>query len=543
MIQPLAASQTQWVDKTLDGLSLEGCIAQLLCISQPQDSKEYWLRLVEHTPIGCMRARPKSAEAYRTLLSEIQEQSPIPLLVPANMEHGAAELMGYGTDFPWLMAAGAADDEALMSVMGQAIAVEARHIGVNWASNPVVDLNYNFDNPITNIRSLGDDPDRVSRLAPALIRAMQQHGIASTAKHFPGDGMDDRDQHLLTTVNTMPFDQWMETYGRVWRAVIDAGVMCIMPGHLSLPDYQGYAERPEAAPPATLSRKLLIDLLRRELGFEGLIISDNASMIGLTSRAGADERFVESITAGIDVYLNADPDLDHGRLMQAVTDGRLSEERIRQSTRRVLEMKARLNLFETIFGPAPTSDQKADFERAAQAMADRSITVLRGDGQQTLALAPGAKVLTATFAKLNPLMGMLDLEVFDQELRERGFRVKHLLNPDSGELRRMAKEHDAVFVNLYFTPMMTLGTARMTDSFRTWGWRSLFMEHQAVAYTTFGSPYVAYELPHVPNLIATYGGSDVSQRAAVKVWLGEIDALGRSPVRMPEIKVRPYSRA
>ena len=177
MIQPLTPQQAQWVDSTLNGLSVAECIAQLLCISQFNDSKEYWLRLIEKTPIGSMRARAGSAEAYRDLLVEIQQHSPIPLLVPANMEHGAAELQGYGTDFPWLMAAGAADDEVLMAMMGQAIATEARYIGVNWVFNPVVDLNYNFDNPITNIRSLGDNPDRVRRLASALIRAMQQHGL------------------------------------------------------------------------------------------------------------------------------------------------------------------------------------------------------------------------------------------------------------------------------------------------------------------------------------------------------------------------------
>jgi beta-N-acetylhexosaminidase len=539
MIQMLTDQQAQWVEATLNSLSLEQCIAQLLCVSQGQDSKEYWLRLIEEKQIGCMRARTKSAQTYHELLLEAQKHSPIPLLVPANMEFGAAELRGYGTEFPLQMAAGAADDEALMSMRGQAIATEARHIGVNWVFNPVVDLNYNFDNPITNIRSLGDDPDRVSRLACAQIRALQQYGLAATAKHFPGDGIDDRDQHLLTTVNSLPFDQWMETYGRVWKAVIDAGVMCIMPGHISLPDYQGYAERPESAPPATLSRKLLVDLLRQDLGFDGLIVSDNASMIGLTSRASADERVVKSIASGIDVYLNADPDLDYERLVQAVRDGRLSEERVRQSARRVLEMKARINLFENPFGPAPTSEQTAAFRRAAEEMAEKSITVLRGGGQLLPEMVPPTKVLTVTYARLNPMMGMTDLETFDQELRERGFQVEHLLNPDSRELRRAAREHDVVFINLYQMPMTSLGSARLTSSFRTWGWRSLFVEHPAVAYTAFGNPYVAYELPHVPNLLATYGGSDVSQRAAVKVWLGETEAQGTVPVRMPQVQIRP----
>lgn len=545
MIRRLTDQQARWVETTLNSLSLEQCIGQLLCISQFRLSSDDWLRLIEEKQIGAMRARTQSVEAYRELLLEAQKHSPIPLLVPANMESGAAELRGYGTAFPPQMGAGAAGDETLMALRGKAIAVEARYVGINWTFSPVVDLNYNPDNPITNIRSLGDDPERVSRLATTMIRAVQQHGLAATAKHFPGDGIDDRDQHLLTTVNSMPFDQWMETYGRVWKAVIDAGVLCIMPGHISLPDYQGYAEDPESAMPATFSRKLLVDLLRQELGFEGLIVSDNASMMGITTRAPADERVVKAIASGIDVYLNADPDLDYDRLLNAVRDGRLDEERVRQAARRVLEMKARLKLFEGSFGPAPTREETAAFQRAALEMAEKSITVLRSRAGEPLLpeLFPSAKALTVTYGQLNPRMGMKDLEAFDQELRDRGFDVDHLLNPESQELRSAAAEHDIVFINLFAMPMMSLGSARLTSTFRTWGWRSLFADHPAVAYTTFGSPYVGYELPHIPNLVATFGAGDDSQRAAVKVWLGELEPQGSLPVQMRRVEIKPWPTA
>ena len=539
MRQSLTPKQAQWIDNTFKKLSLEESIAQLLCISQFHDSREYWLRLIEKTPVGAARARSDSAGEYRNFLTELQQASTIPLLVPANMEHGAAEISGYGTDFPWAMGMGAANDVGLMATVGQAIATEARYVGVNWVFNPVVDLNYNFDNPITNIRAMGDDPQKVSRLATAWIEAMQAHGLAATAKHFPGDGIDDRDQHLLTSINSLPVAQWMETFGLVWKAVIDTGVMCIMPGHISLPDYQGYREQPQDAPPATLSRKLLVDLLRGELGYKGLIVSDNASMIGLTIHAAAEDLIVESIASGIDIYLNADPEHDFGRLLQGVHDGRISEEQIYTSARRVLEMKARLNLFEETFGPAPTNEQTTSFQNAAQTMADKSMTVLRSNGQLPMNLPPGAKLLTVTYGQLLPRMGLVDLDVFDQELQKSGFEIEHLLNPTSEELRHKAVGFDAIFINLYKIPMMPLGTARMTDTFRSWGWRSLYMEHPNVAYTAFGNPYVAYELPPVPNLLATYGGSDCSQRAAVKVWLGELEPRGTLPVQMPRVAIRP----
>lgn len=540
MIQALTPKQTQWVEQTLSDLSLEESIAQLLCISQGESSREYWLRLIEKTPIGSMRARAESAQAYQALLVDAQRHAPIPLLVPANMEHGATELGGYGTDFPWAMATGAANDEALMTTRGRAIALEARHIGVNWVFSPVVDLNYNPNNPITNVRSMGDQPERVGRLAVATIQAMQANGLAATAKHFPGDGIDDRDQHLLTTINSLPFAQWLETYGLVWRAVIEAGVMCIMPGHISLPDYQGYRDHPEAAPPATLSPKLLVDLLRQELGFEGMIVSDNAGIMGLAIHTKPEDRIVSSIAAGIDMYLNADPEHDFERLLHGVKDGRLSEERIQQATRRVLEMKARLNLFETAFGPAPTAEQTSLFRKAAQSMADKSVTILRQNEPLVLSLEPGAKVLTVTYGKFPPMMGQSDLEVFDQALAERGFEVTHLFNPISDELRQAAQGHQAVFINLTIIPFATLGTIRMTESFRTWGWRSLYLTHPQVVYTAFGNPYIAYEAPNLPRLITTYGCSTVSQRAAVKVWLGETKAQGTLPVQMPQVQIRSW---
>ncbi|MEM7534662.1 MAG: glycoside hydrolase family 3 N-terminal domain-containing protein [Chloroflexota bacterium] len=541
MLQSLTPAQTQWVEKTLSRLSLEESVAQLLCISQFSDDRDYWLRLIEKTPVGAARARSADAERYREFLTELQQNSAVPLLVPANMENGATELRGYGTGFPWAMGMGAANDEALMAVMGQAIATEARYIGVNWVFNPVIDINFNPDNPITNIRSMGDNPAQISRLAVPWLQAMQQHGVAATPKHFPGDGVDDRDQHLVTTVNSLPFSQWIETFGFVWKAVIEAGVMCIMPGHISLPDYEGYQQSPQDAPPATLSRKLLIDLLRQELGYEGMIVSDNASMIGFTIHANPDDLIVDCIAAGNDIYLNADPEHDFDRLMRGVQDGRIAEEQIYASAKRVLEMKARLNLFEDPFGPAPTSEEQTHFQEAAQLMADKSITVLRNNEQLSLNLASGAKVLTVTYGQLMPRMGLVDLEVFDAELTARGFQVEHLHNPSSDEVRDKADEHDAVFINLLKLPMMPLGTARMTDTFRSWGWRSLYVTHPNVAYTSFGSPYVAYELPPVPRLIATYGNSGCSQKAAVKVWLGEIEALGTLPVRMPAVEIKPLS--
>ncbi|MCA9912861.1 MAG: glycoside hydrolase family 3 protein, partial [Anaerolineae bacterium] len=270
----LTDQQENWVQSTLDSMSIEACAGQLLCPMHPQYSTDDWLRLLDEVPLGTLFVRSMPLDEMRSMLSRLQDRVEIPLLVAGDLEHGAIAIADQSTSFPWTMAMAAANDVELMRLCGQATAIEGRHAGLNWSFSPVIDLNLNFNNPITNIRALSDDPDRVIRLAIPLIQAMQQHGMLATAKHFPGDGVDDRDHHLSTSYNTLPMEQWWELYGRVWRAVIDAGVRCVMPGHIGLPDYQGYQHDPEAAPPATLDPKLLQTLLRDELGFEGLIVSD-----------------------------------------------------------------------------------------------------------------------------------------------------------------------------------------------------------------------------------------------------------------------------
>jgi beta-N-acetylhexosaminidase len=543
MLTPLTPDQQRWVDTTLAKLSLPECAGQLLCASHPRFSPADWLDLLRKAPLGSITVRGTSSAALRQQMQALQEAAAVPLLVAADLEHGANALSD-GTEFPWLMAAGAANDVELMTMMGRATAAEARYAGIHWTFAPVIDLNYNFNNPITNIRALSDQPERVIRLATAFVQGLQAEGrLAATAKHFPGDGLDDRDQHLATTVNSLPFEQWQATYGRVWRAIIEAGVMAIMPGHISLPDYQGFADEPEAAPPATLSPKLLIDLLRGELGYTGLLISDASAMIGLTSRLASQERAVQSIKAGLDVYLFPDTLADFARLIQAVAQGRLAEERVREAARRVLEMKARLNLHRDPFGPEPSPADKSAFQHAAQSIADKSITILRRDGRPPLRLAPGSRVLTVTIGQLSPFnkfMPQLDLTAFDDELRRRGYQVEHLLNPEDDLLLAKAAEYDTVFLNLMALPYMVLGTIRnLVGHLGYWDWRSFFVDHPQVLVTSFGNPYVLYEMPHLPNLLVAYGNSDVSQRAALKVWLGEIEAQGQCPVSLPKVAIQP----
>ncbi len=339
----LNPAQQNWVEETLEQMSLDDCLAHLLCPEDRKYDEQEWRRIVrESRPGAVFISGQRSSRQLADLLAAIQEESTVPVLVAVDMEPGVGVNCEDMTRFPAAMAFGATGQPAMARLAGRAIAREARALGVHWSFAPVIDPQINFQNPVVMTRAYGDRPEMVAEFAAARIQGMQEDNLlAATAKHFPGDGMDDRDQHLCTSINPLPMDQWHQSYGRIWRAAFEAGVMSVMSGHISLPHYTGELEHPEDTLPATLSRPLQVDLLRRELGFEGVIVSDAAPMLGITSRCSAERLAVDNILAGGDCFLFADPEHDLGRLRQAAEKGELSEGRARASARRLLAMKAR----------------------------------------------------------------------------------------------------------------------------------------------------------------------------------------------------------
>lgn len=534
MQRALSAAQAEWVHSILAGMSLADRIGQLMCPMDREETPDEYKRLLERVPVGSIYVTPRNADKFASTVESIHAASATPAMICADFEAGAGLMIRGGTTwFPYPMTLGATDDVDLARQMGRATAREARAFGCHWSLSPLVDLNRNFRNPIVNVRGLGDDADRAAPLAAALIEGLQCDGLlAATAKHFPGDGEDDRDQHLCTTVNPLSMDQWHSTHGKMWRAAFEAGVMAVMPGHISLPAYQGVA--PLDALPATIDRRLLVDFLRGELGFDGVIVSDAKVMIGLTSRVGREELAPAFFEAGGDVLLFADWEEDLQRILRAVNTGRLSEERITESARRVLEMKARVGVHEHLYGKPASPDESEQHAASAQAVADRGTIVVRNDDLIGKPLAAGAKVLTVSITRPDRNEHQMShLETVDAELRARGVVVDHLTNPKHSELIDRAHTYDRVFLNFVILPHTNIGTIRMVGELTMPLWRAFWSDSPNVVCTTFGSPYTLYEQPHLPNMIATFSHCDASQRAAVKLWLGEMQPMGHSPVAMP----------
>ena len=542
MIQQLDAGQQQWVESTLESMTMEECVGHLLCPEDRKYSTEDWRDIMRKVPLGSVFIHGFDRQEMRAKTAAVQAESRIPVVIAADMENGAVGIKDDATtEFPYQMGCAAAADPELMYRMGRITALESRNCGVHWTFSPVADLNLNFRNLVTNIRSLGDNPDKTIPLLRRLIAGLQHDGLmAATAKHFPGDGVDERDQHLCTSVNSLPVDQWFELYGRVWQAAIDAGVMSIMAGHIAFPAWQGLTDDPEAAMPATLCEKLQIDLLRKKLGFEGVLVSDAAPMIGITSRAPSAEIAWRNIAAGSDVFLFADPVKDFERLMAAVKSGKLSEERVFESTRRVLEMKARLNLHQHYSAPELTAEQFAGHAAVAQETADRGITMLR-ERHGLLPLPKGSRILTVTISVKNHGRPTKDLEVVDAELRKRGFEVEHQFNPGHDLMRENVDKFDRIMINFYMLNHMNIGRIMMAGEEIMAFWRAFYADNPDKAvFTSFGNPYILYEQPHINNLLLTYGPAPAAQRAAVKVWCGELRPQGVCPVAIPKIKVRRF---
>lgn len=521
--------------------SAEACIAEMLCpILDTKKSIETLLEESASQPTGCVFVNRCSGDTLYEILTALQANREVPLAVCADIEKSARSFSELAANFPSPMGMGAVHDVELIKAMAKSCARECRALGINWTLAPVADLNMNFLNTVTNTRALGDDAARACELLEPWIKTLQEYGLAATAKHFPGDGIDDRDQHLCTSVNSLPMNAWDATYGKVWQQVIDAGVMSIMPGHISLPAWQGFSEDVSECLPATLDSRLLIDLLRTRLGFQGVIISDAAVMVGLSSRAPEDEQVVRFVEAGGDVYLFADPIKDRERLMAAYKSGRISLERLRESTSRILCMKQQLGLFKNPFGEAPSHDERETANLAAQRSARGAITVLKNQKHFPLKHRSVKRALTVTLRYENKGRLPEDLTAFDDKLRSFGIEVDHFLNPSHYELKTQAPNYDVVFVNYYVTQHMKMGTMRLIEHIPFAYWRSFASDHPCVCHTTFGTPYVDYDLPFIENLICGYGPEETVQEAAAEAWFGEFVPSGKCPVKLPKVKIQNF---
>lgn len=523
------------VDALYNELTLTERIGQTASIRSHDHTPEQVAAEFEQCPFGCVFHAYRTAAETEAIEAALRTVGRVPVMAHADLVNGAGSRLPGETLFPWQMAMGSADSEVLAERVGQATAREGVAAGIPWTFGPIVDLSINQHNSMMHTRTFGEDPGQVLRLSRAYIRGVQSDGrMAATAKHFPGDGIDDRDSHVCTSINSLSESEWMSSYGPIWQGVIDDDVMCVMPGHIALPwidpatDYRGPM-------PATLSAKIQIELLRERLNFKGVVVSDAIPMIGFAAMAPYEVRVPMNIETGSDVVLWPRPDDFVAIMTQALDRGILSEARLETAVKNVLALKLTLGVLDTAAAPvAPvTADERAQFQGWADEIGERSISIVRNsDNLLPLQLKAGDKVLTVSCDFSGDTRGVVkNLDVVDDELRRRGIEVDHLDNPSGSELAKVAGLYAVVFMNLHVMPKY--GTTRMSGTLTDAFWDAFWPEHEHVVFTAFGDPYKLYEMPYAPNYVMTYSNTPSSQKAVVRVWLGELDAVGKIPVNCP----------
>jgi beta-N-acetylhexosaminidase len=573
----LTQAEENWVHQTLASLSPEEKIGQMMmaeanAVFVNRKSDEY--RKLQHNivdnKVGGVVLFRSDVWATAVLTNRFQELARVPLLFAADLEMGMG--MRFDDTAWWApnMAVGATGDPKWARMQGAATAREARASGINWVYAPDADVNNNPENPVINTRSYGEDPQRVAAFATAFIDGVQGEGAMACAKHFPGHGDTAMDSHIGLPVVDVSRERLDRLELVPFRAAISAGVGSIMSAHISLPQIEPERAAPvrvmgkEVAEfssiiesgsqrvtiPATLSPRVVGGILRTDLKFNGLVVTDAMTMAGVSARYDSGEGAVKAIKAGVDVVMKS-PDVDAAiaAVRAAVARGEISQERIDRSVERILRAKAALGLNAVRTVDLKRVDEMVsdpEILATSQEIADRSITLVRDEPglvPLTKRVPRTGKVLCVNFSDDDERMG--SLQPFLQELRRKlgtitlvSFDTRSTAD-DVGRLMSQldSRQFDAAIYALGVRARSGKGSVAMPRA----GLRiveELYKRRLSPVVISFGSPYVLASIPQATTYLIAYSPVAVSQRAAAKALLGEIPIQGKLPVTLPGLYAR-----
>ncbi|MDV4163935.1 glycoside hydrolase family 3 protein [Rhizobium leguminosarum] len=528
-----------WLHDTYASLDLDDKIGQLFTLIMIGTDEEDFKRIASLRPGGVTRFFTADLEFERRVISDLVAKSKVPPIISADLE-GSRHSFAFGTPVLGQLGLAAVDDVQATEKSSEILAREGRAMGVRWSFTPVIDINTAFRSPIVGTRSYGSDVNKIERHAVAHVHGLQRHGVAATAKHWPGEGYDDRDQHLVTTTNPLSMDEWKETFGRLYRTLITEGVLAIMSGHISLPAYVR-SKIPdvglEAFRPASVSRLLNVDLLRDELGFNGIIVSDATPMGGLSAWGHHLDTLPDIIANGCDMILFSDePEEDMAAVKAAVEDGRITPERFEEAVLRVLALKAHLKLFQ----PSDVLPDAAEVRQllahpdsvaASREYIGRSPTLVKDvNGIFPLDPAKTKRVLLVDGGIIHPLMPQPLKFLLPELLRKEGFEVTIdrpdiVPTPDDFDLVVYALGDESLLVRgRIFVDWHRMGGGGLFKAmYRPW-------TNIPSVMISFGHPYHLYDAPRVPAYINAYSTMDSVQEAVVDCMLGRKPFLGTNPV-------------
>lgn len=533
-----------WVQQTLAQLSPDQKLRQLFNVALHGEAAPDVARIAALGVGGVTRFVGPDFERSWAVARELVEGSAIPLLLSGDIEGGSIA-MPFGSALPnqlGLAATGAADGSTALAEQAVGVlAAEARALGYNWSFTPVLDINATHRSAIVATRSYGSKPGTILANAQVNVRVFQQAGIAATAKHWPGEGFDDRDQHLVTTLNPLSEADWQAQFGRLYRGLIASGVMTVMSAHIAWPAYarRHGAQGLEACRPACVSRLLNETLLRGELGFNGLIVSDATGMAGLGAWGDRAVVAPEVIANGCDMLLFPSPfEADFAHLQRALDDGRLGQARVDEAATRVLGLKAALGLHrKSLDELLPPLESARKMIRAPQHLAvarnaaRASITLVKDvNGLLPLTLPKHRRIVLVTdpqrggFAFQQPLPLSLPQSLSAHGFEVRPYEPANPPTPDNTDLvlYLLAQESLLAQSHIYLDWMRLHGDLR--------GAMRRYWHQLPCLLVSLGHPYYLYDAPRMPCVVNAYSAIEPVQQAVLECLLGLQPFTGTSPV-------------
>lgn len=565
----------KWADKELKRMSLEQKVGQLISIginatflNQESDAYRELRRQVEQNHIGGVILFRGPVYESVVLMNRMQQHARYPLLISADLEAGAGMRFQDTINFPWNMAVGATGNPDLARRQGIVTAREARALGVHQVYAPVADVNNNAANPVINVRSYGEDPAEVARFAAAFTEGAQSAGVIATAKHFPGHGDTAVDSHRGLPEIDLP-RQRLESVELVpFRATVAAGVGSVMVAHIGLPQIDPTAVKPlpkdkkigpidtdeageiiaeSASLPATVS-PVVGAMLKDELKFRGIVVTDALSMSGLTIYFNQDEAAVRALEAGADMLLKpADNDAAFRGVVAAVRSGRLTETRIEESARKILAAKYDLGLVKQRMTPVDEIDRVVSSREAgalAREIAEKAITLVRNeDGLLPLSqFGPDKRIFNLAITNGDDRLWISN--AFADVMARGGRKLETIVldeRSSAAEVEKAlakARSADIVIASLY--GRVRTGQARSVGLPEPGAkaLQTLIAEKRKIIGMSFGNPYLLQSFPDLRTYIVAYGDMPSLQDASARAILGENPISGRLPISLPGLHQR-----
>lgn len=537
--------QINRIEKMISSMTLEEKIGQLFFVVGRGFDENYLSHIIKDLHVGGIMLRPLNKDTDRAIVSYVQNNSNIPLFIAANLESGGAGCCIEGTNVATNMMVGATNNSHNAYELGRICSEEANEIGVNFAFAPVSDIDYNFRNPIMNTRTFSSCIDLVKDCATNYILASQKNNVACSAKHFPGDGRDERDQHLVSSINDLSCEEWDKSYGAIYESEIKAGVLAFMTGHILLPSYSKRLQ-PDLADedilPASLSHELLNGLLREKLGFNGLILTDASTMAGFNIPMARDVAVPYSIQVGNDMFLfckNLDEDFLF--MKQGFEKNILTEERLHDALLRILTTKMKIGLLDenfTFLRKAPILRKSENIDVAKKIAADSITLIKEQTGVLPLSVEKNKRVLLHVLESGANALGYLRTEVgvqFKNLLEKEGFEVTPFVSNGTYEglqeaFESVKEKYDVIIYLANLETKSNQTTVRIEWTNPMGVNVPIYINSIPTIFISLANPYHLLDVPRVKTYINTYGMNDYTLSCLVEKLLGRDTFRGKDPV-------------